>query len=336
MAKEEKKLQTNNTELCYLLLSTGVCPNEYRCNKRHLLFSNIDSPTFSSIKIGSSIKLKLIEQYDAVHYSARLIDSDNKYKMLSLDLACYYRENPGELTTIDINKMYAYKKTETLYERCKIIEKTSRISSTSKEYYHKILLIDTGEVKTVPLKSLFDLPECFTSDQSEQLSLDVFIANVKPSHDEIIWDIENNTKLKNILSDINIYDPNMFITCDIQLVIGNRIWIDNVQIIEQFSNSKTCLERLNLTYELEREHIIEKNPMHLKNLIELCKRAKIELKYEERDQLNEKMDKKINKKSEFKIQNAFLEVDNDFEQVFFLSTDVGTKFYLGRYEFNKT
>ncbi|XP_044739001.1 putative ATP-dependent RNA helicase TDRD12 [Chrysoperla carnea] len=252
LAKEEKKLQTKNTELCYLLLSTGVCPNEYRCNKRHLLFSNIDSPTFSNIKIGSSIKLKLIEQYDAVHYSARLIDSDSEYKMLSLDLASYYRENPGKLSTIDINKVYAYKKTETLYERCKIIEKTSRISSTSIEYY-KILLIDTGEVKTVTFKSLFDLPECFTKDQSEQLSLDVFIANVKPSHDEIIWDIENNTKLKNKLSDINIYDPDMFITCDVQLAIGNRIWIDNVQIIEQFPHTKTCLERLNLTYELERE-----------------------------------------------------------------------------------
>lgn len=315
------------------MLTMGTCHFQQKCKQRHIFFKQTDYPKFN-IPINSEIKLHLVEFFDAVHFSARLTNTDNEsYKTLALDMSQYYRTHDIEssiIEDIEIGELYAYQKTKTLYERCKVLEIRTEYS---KEYLYKILLLDTSERKVVKIAQLRELPDEFKAPSP--LALEVIIANLKPHDDELLWDTNGRQQIEHLLSNIEIHKPNISIMGVVKMVIDKIVWLDNVRVVEYFDNTQNEVVKLHLENELIRAKIAMKNGAHMAMLKKLCDKAGITHEYADvvmakSSSLGGSKDFQF-----YEVQRAFLEIEGGFDKVYFLAaSDVGAKFYVGRCAFN--
>ncbi|XP_067932934.1 putative ATP-dependent RNA helicase TDRD12 [Watersipora subatra] len=280
----ERNESGKKKELCDYMKSYGVCRDQLKCNSRHLVSAQLDTPS-AHLPTSGDVEFKVVSVKDAATCYARLIrhrdingvqrDIESKKFALDLSLQTYYTQPhvciPIDPATVEEGRLCVYEK-DKIYYRAQILS-----NNTDANIQHtpeiSIRLLDEGLVLKISINQLFELPPESNLELHPPEIVEVKICKLKPMDHDIDWSVEANAYMSQLLQ-------GEILSGKIQLCIGNTLWCDPIvkrQYLTEFSLWVSLwYASLRLIGNVNSGHLATRNLEHLQLLRRACE-GKIQL-----------------------------------------------------------
>lgn len=275
---------------CEKALEFGECFSD-SCAKRHL-FTKFDV-AFKGIPTDGIIKIEILNVHSPTYYTACLLAynvnscslsdpnswkylrGSNEFSKFSVRLSLFY-SNPDNLNNewpLSLNKMCTYMDRET-FHRCIIIEHPPGLNDhVMKSVRCVIKLVDTGEFRVVKSVDILKIPEEFQMFPWQ--AVEIRLIGIVPHHNEKVWDKKSCNSVKRWLTqDAN--PENHFICAKINFALMDKIWVDNVVVMENIKGFES-VQKINIRSSILKKNFGTKSEIPEQRLKEMAKDCGIQL-----------------------------------------------------------
>lgn len=164
----------------------------------------------------------------------------------------------------------------------------------------------------------------------------VYFANIVPLGEDDHFSTYSRAQVKKLLKAAEEQYKKATFQGQVVLQLGEDLWLNNIELIENLSNINTTVSLVNAKDELLQQRLAEYKEECLQKLLELCQNAGIEAKKPiYRNVTENKEVEKEQKKEQVVPQWAFLDETVDYNEVYFSSGNSPNEFYVRLKKFQK-
>ncbi|XP_076652361.1 putative ATP-dependent RNA helicase TDRD12 [Halictus rubicundus] len=275
----EKRKQ--NYPLCSNVKLWGFCHNNPSCIMRHIIISEMDSPTLN-IRINDKVKFRLVSIHNATQISARIISyikfdtleeielSNVEYMTIIVKIQEFYSsvDNRRRCESVNMGDICGLEEPVDNYQRVEILNITTD-NKTDKPTYADVRCIDNGVIlKHVNVYRLLDMPEEFRKYPAQVV--EVILAGIAPHDNEYVWNRCATDAVFQWFKD-NV-DDRSYIIGTVILHLKNTMWVDTLEVGTKLIGYKDIIGA-SLKAELLRNDHATENNHHLPLMCKLYKDA---------------------------------------------------------------
>ncbi|KAF5288060.1 hypothetical protein FQR65_LT12110 [Abscondita terminalis] len=277
---EDAKIHAK-TKMCNRLKLLGRCESVY-CRSRHYLSKNLDY--VGNLPKNGVVKFKIVHVHNVTSFAIKLLEhTDLQGETTKFDL----NDDLEKMLMEAMNKQktpifdakpggrFSYYAEDQKYYRCIVRKIVSVEKITKKAAVVSIRCMDTGLDLDVPCSTLYELPKSLAKIDPQVT--DVYLANLVPPDSDSTWSFYSKTKVDQILNDADFEKENAYATGQIQLQLGNMMWLKNIMVYEVLETTNLTVHKLNLRKKLLSENLVCADETQLEGLYKACADASIDL-----------------------------------------------------------
>ncbi|XP_011309292.1 putative ATP-dependent RNA helicase TDRD12 [Fopius arisanus] len=262
--------------ICDRIKAFGYCSSKFNCPYRHWILPDIDKSK-TPVEEGDVVKLLLTYIHTATHFSGRILErtdfsgqvhkmTDHEHVNTVTRVNHYFAEQTNRLIDkrIFVGGLYGYKRDEGHFERVSIVNIVERYVDERPRYVD-LKCIDTGlEYHNVRVGVLLELSKELREAPAN--IFEIFLSNVMPFDKEDEWSYFAKNCVQEWIKDNR--SVSKFFQARVQLVLGNTVWIDTLDIKMKITGRRDQLVSTLKSHLIKLNHGISDDD-HIQRLLKL-------------------------------------------------------------------